>query len=161
MIGYWNVRTLRDTDNTAPVMNAKYMQVVREMQRYGISILGLSEVRWTGSGEYSSPSNRTVMLYSGKELGSNHESGVGIMLTTSSRKSLMNWKPITDRLILASFASKVRNISVIQCYAPTDGANDDVKNLFYSQLNATYDTIPRGDIVLVMGDLNDKVGSEN
>ena len=37
-IGQWNVRTLFETGKCA--------QVVKEMQRYGISILGVSEMRW-------------------------------------------------------------------------------------------------------------------
>eukprot|EP00918_Siedleckia_nematoides_P087328 GHVU01192085.1.p1 GENE.GHVU01192085.1~~GHVU01192085.1.p1 ORF type:complete len:118 (+),score=8.07 GHVU01192085.1:649-1002(+) len=42
-LGAWNVRTMYDeTSRTA--------QVVQEMKRYKIDILGISECRWTGSG---------------------------------------------------------------------------------------------------------------
>lgn len=161
MIGFWNVRTLRDNDNINPNMNSKFLQVEREMLRYRISILGLSEVRWNGAGEYKSPTGDTIFLYSGKEIGSNHESGVGLLLTTESHRSLMSWKPISDRIITARFKSRVRNVSLIQCYAPTEGASEEMKDRFYGQLNAVYDTIPRGDIICVLGDLNAKVGSDN
>ena len=42
MIGQWNVRTILEMGKCA--------QVTKEMQRYGISILGVSEMRWN-SGE--------------------------------------------------------------------------------------------------------------
>ena len=42
-IACWNVRTLYQT--------AKFAQVVREFQKYGLDILGVCEARWTGSGQ--------------------------------------------------------------------------------------------------------------
>ena len=42
-IGNWNIRTLTETSRLA--------QVEKEMKRYHIEILGLSEVRWKNSGE--------------------------------------------------------------------------------------------------------------
>ena len=41
-IGAWNVRTMFETSKTA--------QVLKEMQRYNLDILGISECRWTGTG---------------------------------------------------------------------------------------------------------------
>ena len=41
-IGTWNVQTLCDT--------AKGLKLAREMDRYGLEILGVSECRYTGSG---------------------------------------------------------------------------------------------------------------
>jgi hypothetical protein len=41
-IGNWNVRTMDTTEKAAIV--------AKEMDRYGLEILGLSEVRWTGFG---------------------------------------------------------------------------------------------------------------
>ena len=55
-IGIWNVRTLYETGKSA--------QATREMDRYGLDILGLSEVRWTGDGEQILASGH-VLLYSG------------------------------------------------------------------------------------------------
>ena len=40
-------------------------------------------------------------------------------------------------------------------------SDDKEKDEFYSRLNAVYESTPRGDIVVVMGDLNDKVGVGN
>ena len=56
-VGLWNTRTMYETSKTA--------QVIGEMQRYRLNILGVSEVRWTGSGKYVAPTGET-MYYSGK-----------------------------------------------------------------------------------------------
>ena len=56
---------------------------------------------------------------------------------------------------------KCQNITIIQCYAPTNDAEDDVKECFYEQLQHVWDNIPKRDIKIVMGDMNAKIGKEN
>ena len=52
-IGQWNVRTLFETGKCA--------QVVKEMQRYGISILEVSEMRWSSCGRLRIATGETVL----------------------------------------------------------------------------------------------------
>ena len=40
-------------------------QVIGEMQRYRLNILGLSEVRWAGTGKYVAPAGE-ILYYSGR-----------------------------------------------------------------------------------------------
>ena len=47
--GCWNARTMCSTGKSA--------QVCREMARYKIEILGISECRWTGSGHQAGKGN--------------------------------------------------------------------------------------------------------
>ena len=56
-IGIWNVRTLRET--------GKLGQAVACMRNYGLSILGMSEVRWRGFGEMTTHDGATF-IYSGR-----------------------------------------------------------------------------------------------
>ena len=72
-IGYWNVRTLFQA--------SKLSQVIKEMNSYKISILGLSEVRWTNSGKFISEGK--TILFSGRdeEL---HRDGVALLLDKSA-----------------------------------------------------------------------------
>ena len=51
------------------------------------------------------------------------------MISKKTYKALLNWQPVTDRIISARFNSKVRNITIIQCYALTELANDNEKDL--------------------------------
>ena len=65
----------------------------------------------------------------------------------------MEWK--------ARLKGRQTNLSIIQCYAPTNDSNDRDKETFYEQLQGTFENVHRRDLLLVMGDLNAKVGSEN
>lgn len=52
-------------------------------------------------------------------------------------------------------------ITIICAHAPTEGANDEVKDIFYEQQDKAYSIISAFDIKLVIGDFNSKVGKEN
>ncbi|VDO67478.1 unnamed protein product, partial [Schistosoma margrebowiei] len=52
-------------------------------------------------------------------------------------------------------------MNIIQCYAPTNDSNDDIKDQFYERLQSVIEKCPRKDLTILMGDLNAKVGIEN
>lgn len=150
-IGTWNVRTMYKVGKTA--------QVEREMSRYNISILGVSESRWTGNGMITTSSNNTI-IYSGRE-DNHHAEGVAIIMNTTAKKSLIGWKPINERIITARFNSKHTKMTIIQCYAPTNEAEEETKDIFYQQLQKIINDVPTHDLLILMGDLNAKVGNKN
>ena len=83
------------------------------------------------------------------------------MISKQTFKALQNWQPVSDRIISVRFSRKIRNITIIQCYAHIDLVDDKEKDVFYSRLNAVYGTTPLVDNVIVMGDLNAKVRLDN
>ena len=101
-----------------------------------------------GYGIYTSPIDRNVFIYSGKEEGSCRTAGIGIMPTKTAYSSLMSGEPISERFITARFRSRVRTISIIQRYAPTEQAFNKEKDDFYIQLCTIYDKTPREDIIM-------------
>ncbi|KAI8439007.1 hypothetical protein MSG28_011306 [Choristoneura fumiferana] len=127
------------------------------MRDYRLDILGISETRWKDFGEEQIEDH--TLLYSGQA--SKHEHGVGILLSKKASGSLLEWKPVSERIITARFRSRVRNVTIVQCYAPTNAADLDVKEVFYNQLTSTLRGIRKGDIVICMGDYNAQIGSSN
>jgi endonuclease/exonuclease/phosphatase family metal-dependent hydrolase len=61
----------------------------------------------------------------------------------------------------ASFKTKIRNVTIIQCYAPTENAENERKEHFYYILNETVKKIRKKECQIIMGDLNAKIGSNN
>ena len=140
--------------------SGKLEQAEREAQRLNIDILGISEARWTSFGEERTPGGGKF-LYAGKPDGESHEYGVGFLLSKKVVSSLKDWKPISERIITARFKSKVRYITIVQAYAPTDSADLADKEKFYDELQATMINIKRQDIILVIGDFNAQIGPDN
>lgn len=150
-IGFWNVRTMYET--------GKLAQVTSEMRRYRLHILGVSECRWTGSGRVKTTTGETV-LYAGRDDNQHHE-GVAIIFKKGMEKYLLEWKSINSRLMSARLKGKQVNLTLVQCYAPTNDSDDTTRDHFYEQLQAELEILPRHDMLVVMGDFNAKVGRDN
>ena len=137
---------------------SKSAQVIKEMTRYRLDILGVSESRWIGSGRQVTQ-NGSVILYSGHE--SKHVNGVALIVAKENVNSLLEWEPISERMIRARFHSKHCKLTVIQCYAPTNDAEEEDKEDLYEQLEQTVSKVPIHDMLWIIGDMNAKVGTDN
>ena len=128
---------------------------MKEMRRYKTGILGISECRWSGFGRLKTQTGETI-LYSGRD-NEVHQSGVALALDNKSAKCLECWATISDRIISARFYSRYIKTSIIQVYAPTNEAEVEAKDDFYDQLQKVTDSVPKHDILVLMGDWNAKV----
>ena len=97
------------------------------------------------------------VLYSGRD-DHRHYQGVALFCSSFAAKCLIAWEPISERLLVARFKSPSARLSVIMCYAPTETAEPSAKDIFYNQLEDTIARIAASDIILLMGDMNAKVG---
>jgi exonuclease III len=84
----------------------KLKQVVKEMTSYNLDIMGLIETKWKENGEIKTQ-NGNFLMFSGVGEDIGHRSGVGILMNKEARKSLMEWSPVSERIILACFKTKI------------------------------------------------------
>ena len=98
-----------------------------------------------------------TILYSGRDDNA-HLGGVALLLNKETAQSLLDWNPVSDRIITARFNSNYVKTTCVQVYAPTNDAEPDVKDEFYEQLQAVIERAPSHDMLVMMGDWNAKVG---
>ena len=65
-----------------------------------------------------------------------------------------------DRRISICFQGKPFNITIIQVYAPTSNTEEAEVEQFYEDLQDFLELTPKKDILLIIGDWNAKVGSQ-
>ena len=146
-IGTWNVRS----------MNQGKLEVVKqEMAGVNVNILGISELKWTGMGEFNSDEH--YIYYCGQE--ELTRDGVAIMVNKRVQNAVLGCNLKGDRMISVRFQSKPFNIIVIQAYAPTSNTEDAGVEQFYEDLQDLLELTPKKDVLFIIGDGNAKVGSQ-
>ena len=109
-------------------MNQGKLEVVKqEMARVNIHILGISELKWTGMGEFNSDDH--CIYYCGQEF--LRRNGVAIMVNKRVQNAVLGCNLKNDRMISVHFQGKPFNITVIQVYAPTSNAEEAEVEQFY------------------------------
>ena len=141
-------------------MNQGKLEVVKqEMARVNVKILGISELKWTGMGNFNS--NDHYIYYCGQQ--SLRRNGVPIMVNRRVRNAVLGCNLKKDRMISVCFQGKQFNITVIQVYAPTSNAEEAEVERYYEDLQDLQDLLeltPKKDVLFIIGDWNAKVGSQ-
>ena len=137
-------------------MNQGKLEVVKqEMARVNVNILGISELKWTGMGEFNSDDH--CIYYCGQE--SLRRNGVAIMVNKRVRNAVLGCNLKNDRMISVGFQGKPFNITVLQAYAPTSNAEEAEVERFYEDLQDLLELTPKKHVLFIIEDWNAKVGS--
>ena len=138
-------------------MNQSKLEVVRqEMARVNVDILGISELKWTGMGEFNSDDH--YIYYCGQE--SLRRNGVAIMVNKRVLNAVLGYNIKNDRMISVRFQGKPFNITVIQVYAPTSNAEEAEVEQFYEDLKDLLELTLKKDVLYIIGEWNAKGGSQ-
>ena len=138
-------------------MNQGKLEVVKqEMARVNVNILGISELKWTGMGEFNSDDH--YIYYCGQE--SPKRIGVAIMVNKRGQNAVLGCNLKNDRMISVCFQGKSFNIMVIQAYAPTSNTEEAEVEWFYEDLQDLLELTPKKDVLFIIGDWNAKVESQ-
>ena len=142
-IGTWNVRS----------MNQGILEAVKqEMARVNIEFLGISELKWTGMGEFNSDDH--YIYYCGQE--SLRRSGVTTIVNKRVQNAVLGCSLKNARMISVHFQGKSFNITVIQVYALTSNTEEAETEQFYEDLQE--ELAPKKGVLFIIGDGNPKVG---
>ena len=139
-IGIWNVRSMK-------------LEVVKRDGKSEHRHLGVSELKWTGMGEFNSDDH--YIYYCGQE--SLRRNGVAIIVNRRVQNAVLVYSLKNDRMLSVRFQGKPFNITVIQIYALT--SNAEVEQ-FYEDLQDLLELTPKEDVLFIIGDWNAKVGSQ-
>ena len=110
----------------------------QELARVNIDILGISELEWTGMGEFNSDDH--YIYYCGWE--SLRRNGVAITVNKRVRNAVLGCNLKNNRMISVRFQGKPFNIMVIQVYAQTTNAEEAEVERFYEDLQDLLELTP-------------------
>ena len=138
-------------------MNQGKLKVVKqEMARVNIDILGISELKWTGMGEFNSDDH--YIYNCGQE--SLRRNGVAITGNKRIQNAVLGCSLKNDRMISVHFQGKPFNITIIQVYALTSNTEEAEVEQFYEDLQDLLELTLKKDVLFIIGDWTAKVGSQ-
>ena len=100
-------------------------------------ILGISELKWTGMGEFNSDDH--YIYYCGQE--SLRRNGVALIVNKRVQNAVLGYSLKHDRMISVCFQGKPFNITVI--YVPTTNAKEAEVERFYDDLQDLLELTPK------------------
>ena len=117
------------------------------MARVNIDILGISELKWTGMGEFNSEDH--YIYYSGQE--SLRRNGVAIIVNKSLKCSTWVQSQKWQNDLSVHFQGKPFNITVIQTYTPINNAEEAEFEQFYEDLQDLLELTLKKDFFFIRG----------
>ena len=123
-------------------MNQGKLEVVKqEMPRVNIDIPGISELKWTGMGEFNS--DDYYIYYCGQE--SLRRNGVAFISNKRVQNAGLGCNFKNIRMIFVCFQDKPFNITVIQVYALTSNDEGAEVERLYEDLQDLLELTPKKD----------------
>ena len=118
------------------------------MATVNVDILGISELKWTGMGEFNSDEH--YIYYCGQE--TLRRNGVALIVNKRVQNAVLGCNLKNNRMISVHFQGKPLSITVIQVYAPTSNAEEAEVEWFYKDLQDLLELTPKRDVLFIRGD---------
>lgn len=149
-IGTWNVRSLA----------GKLNELTHEMEQAKLDYLAITETKKKEKG-MTQLHNGYWMFWSGVEKQETAKGGVGIIVKEDKIKNVSQENLINERLMSIDIRIEGEEelCTLIVVYAPNDNASKEEKTRFFEELQKEIDD--KGNNIIVMGDLNGRVGNHN
>ena len=120
------------------------------MARVNIDILGISELKWTGMGEFNSDDH--YIYYCGQE--AHRRNGVALIVNKTVQNAVLGCNLKNDRMISVSFQGKPFSITENQVYVPTTYAKESEDEQCCEDLQDPLELTPEKDVLFIIGDWN-------
>ena len=88
----------------------KTAQVAAEMKNYHFDILGISESRWTGSGQKLLATEERLLFPSHEKDNALHKEEIAFIFSKAAQKAFIGWGAHGSRIITASFTTSHKRI---------------------------------------------------
>ena len=124
------------------------------MERNGLNILGLGEVRGEERGNYWSGKHRVI--FSGGE--KDGERGVAIILDAATGKRVKKVVQCNERMILVKIEAEPVDTVLIQVYMPTSASEEEEVDKVYEQIEELMVNESSKNNLIIMGDWNAVIG---
>ena len=158
----WNVRTMCPGLSTEPseISDCRKTAIISgELKRLNIDIAALQETRLADSGQLREQDY--TFFWRGRAADETRIHGVGFAVKNTLIPSITEPSGGNERILAISLQTRAGKVHLISVYAPTLDADPEVKDQFYDDLSDAVSAIPSEEEMILLGDFNARVGSDN
>ena len=137
-------------------MNQGKLDMVKQAMASEHHHLGISELKWTGMGEFNSDDH--YIHYFGQE--SLRRNGVALIVNKRVWNAVFGCNLKNNKMISVWFLGKPFNITIIQVNGQTSNAEEAEAEPFYEDLQDHLELTAPKDVLFIIGDWNAKIGSQ-
>ena len=156
----WNQLRIA-TLNVRTLTQAGSLEALKmDLAQYKLDILGVQETRLQEQ-EIDLGDHKLYLSASWLSGVKSRQGGVGVAVKKSLINSIVEQVALSERICYVKFAARRRaNLAVVVCYAPTNEASLQEKDLFWSQLSDLVSSFKHRERICVIGDLNAEPGHQ-
>ena len=171
LLSTFNARTLvvRDANNNAGRTTVyKTDELAHMLNKIGGEITGIQETRLKHEKDRREEVNSqtaafgytlyTVSAWENEQQAAT--GGIGLMLGRTSHDLLIGVERISNRIMKADFRGNPA-MTIIVAYAPTEAAEEPVKDTYFQQLRSTLEAVPPHNFLAILTDGNARFGKDD
>ena len=138
-------------------IESKRCEIGRVFVERKMDVLGLCETKMKGKGE--AEFGEVKGRISGVERGRARE-GVALLLSERMRRRVVAWKEVSSRMMWVKIRIGRECWAFVSVYGPGSERTEEEREGFWSELSDCVESLRKSSYVVVLGDLNARVGDE-